>query len=182
MTVFPQFDVYVGDIRPVSFSFAPPGWALCQGQTLAIKSNEELFSVIGTTYGGDGITTFCLPNLCSRAMVATGPTTGVKGAINYTLGETGGEEVNVLGPENLPAHSHKVSSGTDLPPQPGPHPYFGPVVAQGMMSYADDSQTPTMLDPDTLSSTGAGLGVANIQPYLVINYIIAVVGLFPHRG
>lgn len=163
-------EAYVGEIRRVSFNFAPRGWALCNGQLMQISQNQALFSLLGTNYGGDGRTTFALPDLRGRAPIHAGQTPW--------RGEVGGQEQVALNVQNLPAHSHvpQVSSAaaTATSPQGGHwastgQPAFGADVA-GVVNAA------------AVSVSGQSQPHENRPPYVVINYIIALSGIYPSRN
>jgi microcystin-dependent protein len=167
-------DPYVGEIRIVGFTFAPQGWAMCNGQTLPISQNVALFSLLGTTYGGDGVTTFQLPNLQGRVAIHQG--TGV-GLPTVVIGESAGSVNASLLAQNLPQHTHPIPASNDLGTTDSPG---GAVVAKGG-SYATPTDQAT-----TAASSGLNTGSAlpfNVQnPYLVVNFIIALVGIFPTRS
>jgi len=162
---------FLAEIRMTSFGFAPKGWALCNGQLLPINQNQALFSLLGTTYGGDGRVTFALPDLRGRAPIDDGA--------GFTLGERGGEQAHTLSVSELPAHNHAGG----LPANPtaatagtgpgsnrfasGPaHPYRLP--AAGSQSV-----------PGTTQSIGGTQAHPNMQPFLTINFVIALQGIFP---
>ncbi len=157
---------FIGQVMMFGGNFAPRGWALCDGQLLSINSNSALFSILGTTYGGDGRTTFALPDL--RGRVAIGPRTG-PGLSNYNLGQSGGVEAVTLTTAQIPAHSH------DLEVQ---HP-----VTEGTTAYAGAEEDNTQATgTEVTNSTGGGQSHENRQPYLVVNYIIALQGTYPSRS
>ena len=173
-------DAFLGEIRLMSFPFAPKGWMYCQGQFLPIGANQALFSLLGTTYGGDGRNTFALPDLRGRAVVGTGSGPGLS---PYAQGDQGGKEVVVLQPTQIPPHTHafngtvKTGGAAELasPSQGFP--------AQGTATQFTTG-TPTMpLNPATLTGTLGPTGNSqphdNQQPSLVLNYAIATVGTFP---
>ncbi|MGN6398641.1 MAG: phage tail protein [Mucilaginibacter sp.] len=198
----------IGEVRIFAATFAPRTWAYCQGQLLAIRSNTALFSILGTQYGGDGVTTFALPNLASRAMVGTGQGPGLS---QYDNGDmTGTENVTLLQSE-LPAHTHAttVTPGTGgtgqatlngvngLAGQAGPG---GGLIGQDTthnVSMFASSGTPVAMDSGsivvtkvqaqpvtgvTLAPAGSTLPHNNIQPSLALNYIICMQGVFPSRN
>jgi microcystin-dependent protein len=165
---------YVGEIRMVGFSFPPSGWALCQGQTLPISENETLFQLIGTTYGGDGETTFNLPNLASRVPIHQG--TGPSGT-TYVLAEMAGEEQVTLTTQQMPTHNHQLAATTNIANETGPDQN---VLAQSSAAKMYIQDTPTaQLAPNTISVDGGSQPHENMQPFLVINYIISLFGIFP---
>lgn len=161
---------YIGEIRRVAFNFAPVGWALCNGQTLPIADNEALFALIGTTYGGDGVTTFALPNLQGRAAVSQG--------IGHQLGLTGGEDHHVLTQNEMPVHTHgaQVSSGaaTASSPQGG---YWAATAQPGYGTGPEVNMAGS-----AVQASGAGLPHENRPPFQVVNHIICLWGIFPSRN
>jgi microcystin-dependent protein len=157
---------FIGEIRAAGWNLVPRGWALCNGQLLGIPQNQALFSILGTAYGGDGVTTFALPNLQGRVPVGAGNA--------VQLGESAGEtQVTLLTPQ-LPSHEHSASAssaaGGEDPTNQGPAAAkaYGPMAALNTMA------------PQALSPAGGTQPHENMQPYLTINYIIALVGIFPN--
>lgn len=163
---------YVGEIRSVGFNFAPAGWFLCQGQTLAIANYEVLFNLLGTTYGGNGTTTFLLPNLCGRTPIHQ----GVGGGGTYVQGQIGGTESVTLLISQIPAHTHSISV------QPGAGSATTP--ANNFLAGSNDGQYAASGTGQTgaFSSIGGSIAHSNLQPYLTVNYIIAWTGIFPTRS
>jgi len=161
---------YVGEIRMFAGNFAPAGWALCQGQILAISENDVLFALIGTTYGGDGQTTFALPNLASRIPVHVGP--------GFVQGQTGGVESVTLTTSQIPAHSHvplcNSGAGTNASPQ-------SDVWAALDSNVYSDVAPSVIMAPSALGSTGGSQPHDNMVPFLVINFIISLFGIFPSQ-
>ena len=168
---------FIGQVIPVPYNFAPQGWALCNGQILSIAQNTALFSLLGTNFGGDGQTNFGLPNLPGRAAICAGQGTGLS---NYILGQTGGADSVTLSLSQLAAHSHAAlafgragdtnsPSGADWA-RPATDTPYGSSTPPGAMSAA------------ATSSAGGGQPHENRQPYLVLNYIIALQGVFPARS
>jgi microcystin-dependent protein len=176
---------YIGQIMAVAFSFAPRGWALCQGQLLNISDNQSLYALIGTHFGGDGRTTFALPDL--RGRVAVGIGTGV-GLSPVDMGGRGGAEYVTLTLDQIPAHNHTVAVKNEhgtvaLPANQYLAGTFKPgrgTEAIESNSYADTQDS--TLNAQTISNTGGSQGHINMQPYLGINYIIALEGIFPSRS
>jgi microcystin-dependent protein len=169
---------YLGEIRIFGGSFAPKGWALCDGQLLSISSNTALFSILGTTYGGDGRTTFALPNLQSRVPVHWGQGPGLS---TYTIGHAAGVENVTLNQQQMPQHNHTMGTlsapgttnrpNTQLLAQPTSGNLYGPAPSDG-----------SALNQAAISMTGGNQPHANLEPYLVMNFIIAVQGIFPSRN
>lgn len=171
-------DQFVGEVRLVGFNFAPTGWALCQGQLMAISQNTALFSLLGTFYGGDGKSTFALPNL--QGCVALGAGQG-PGLSLYDIGETAGEQAVTLLTSEIPAHTHTVMAATSQNQSvPG-----GNALGQGQLIYVPDSAPLPPLTPMSIQSSataGSGLPHNNMMPYLTLNWIIALQGIFPPRS
>jgi microcystin-dependent protein len=172
---------YVGEIRMVGFNFAPTGWALCNGQILSISQNTALFSLLGTTYGGNGTQNFALPNLQGITPMHVGQGAGL--SPRY-LGETGGEPTVTLLQGQLPAHAHapqaaaSSQAGTPGPTMTfgtggrGKQPAYAPYVAASAVSMAASA----------VGMAGGNLPHNNLPPYLTVNFIIALVGVFPPRS
>jgi microcystin-dependent protein len=165
---------YVGEIRMFAGNFAPAGWMLCQGQTLPISENEVLFQLIGTTYGGDGQETFNLPDLQGRVPLHMG--TGTDG-INYQIGEKAGVETVTLTTQQIPSHTHTMIATTEIGTQNTP---AGNMLAQcsGTKAYTA-AAAGAALNGQSVTSVGGSQPHENLQPYLVINFIISLFGVFP---
>ena len=166
---------YLGTVKPFSFNYAPKGWAACNGQLLAINSNQALFSLLGTTYGGDGQTTFALPNLQGRWPLSMGN--------GYVEGETGGESAHTLLSTEMPSHAHVPIGSSDLASTGNPasaYPAAQPVSA-GITPYAGSASAPVALAGGS-STSGSSQGHENRPPFLVLNYCIALTGIFPTRS
>lgn len=161
---------YVGQLMLGSFNFAPRGYYLCNGQTLAINTNQALFSLIGTTFGGNGIQTFQLPNLQGRTPV------GVGNNINY--GEVSGEESHTLLQTEVPIHTHPLMAGAQAN-QAKPN---GAILAGLGASFYTGAANLTAMNQTILSHYGNGLPHENRQPFLVMNWCIAYSGIFPSRN
>jgi microcystin-dependent protein len=161
---------FLSEIKIVSFNFAPKGWALCNGQLLPINQNQALFSLLGTTYGGDGRVNFALPNLQGRIPTHVGG--------GFTLGERGGETAHTLNISELPAHNHVPSGSTAAPNAPSAS---GNLWATGnALLYAPASNS--NMNPAGISPTGGSQPHENMSPYLVLNFIIALQGIFPSQN
>lgn len=160
---------YVGEIRMFAGNFAPAGWMFCEGQLLPISENETLFQLIGTTYGGDGESTFALPDLRGRIPLHQGN--------SFILAETGGAEEITLTVNQIPAHSHPLlaSSGTGTSQTPQG---LVPATAQAV-SYFNLPDALTNMSPLSIASTGGSQPHTNFQPYLCVNFIISLFGIFP---
>lgn len=176
---------YIGQILMFAGNFAPRSWALCNGQLLAISSNTALFSIIGTTYGGDGRTTFALPDLRSRVAMHAGQGPGLS---TRTLGQRGGVESVTLQQSEIPSHSHSASGTQRVSSGPGDSSNpVGRVPAQLVRenAYATAPVDATLSNDSveiTLGNTGGNLPHTNIQPFLAVNYIICLFGIFPSRN
>jgi microcystin-dependent protein len=160
---------YVGEIRMFAGNFAPAGWEFCEGQLLPISENETLFQLIGTTYGGDGESTFAMPDLRGRIPIHQG--NGV------VLAETGGAEQITLTIGQIPAHSHAMLASADQnnSVNPGGNVLGAPLTATPYISLPPN----TTLSPQAVSSVGGSQPHTNFQPYLCVNFIISLFGLFP---
>jgi microcystin-dependent protein len=169
-------DQYLGEIRMVAFNFAPYGWALCNGQTMAISQNTALFSLIGTYYGGDGITTFQLPNLQSRVPIHQGQGVGLS---PYVVGQNGGTENVSLSIQQMPQHNHTIGSATTAGSNKPANNY--PADAASGNAYSAGPATGT-LNQQAVSFQGGSQPHANIQPYLCITFVIALQGIYPSRN
>jgi microcystin-dependent protein len=163
---------FIGEIRMFGGSFAPAGWAFCDGQPMPISENDALFTLIGTTYGGDGQETFNLPNLQSRVPMHA----GTQGGITYQLGEMAGVESVTLTTNQIPIHTHAyLASNTTATTQlPG-----GNIAAQGVGQIYTSANSPILLSPQSVGPTGGSQPHENLQPYLCISFIISLFGIFP---
>ena len=167
---------YVGEIRMFAGNFAPNGWMFCEGQTLPISENEVLFQLIGTTYGGDGEETFNLPNLASRVPIhmGTGP-----GGITYQIGEMAGTEQETLTTQQIPSHTHTMLGSLDPAGQQAP---TSNVVAKSTQVDLFINAVPTdAMNAQAISPVGGSQPHENCQPFLCINYIISLFGVFPSQ-
>ena len=171
-------DPFVAEIRIFGFNFAPTGWAFCDGQLLPLSQNTALFSLLGTTYGGDGKSTFALPDLQGSAPMHPGQGPGLS---LHDLGETGGSETVTLLQSEIPAHQHFMRAATQDPADVklvNPSATFG--LSQEGPLYQDTQNT--SLAPQALTPAGGNLPHTNLMPYLVLNFCIALQGVFPPRG
>lgn len=169
-------DPFVAEIRIFPFNFAPKGWAFCDGQLLPLSQNTALFSLLGTTYGGDGKSTFALPDMQSSAPMHPGQGPGLS---LHDLGEMGGSEFVTLITSEMPVHSHilSVSAQDGIEPAPAAQ-LFGKGV--GVNMYAVPGAL-TQLSPNTVAPSGGSSPHNNMQPYLTLNFNIALQGVFPPR-
>jgi microcystin-dependent protein len=166
---------YVGEIRIFAGNFAPAGWMFCDGQLLAISENETLFNLIGTTYGGDGQSTFALPNLQSRIPIHMG--NGPDGT-NYQLAEAAGVEEVTLTTQQMPKHNHAVvASGDPATQASGTNAILAAAVSQ-VMYFAATPAAPT-LNQAMITPVGGSQPHTNFQPYLCLNFIISLFGIYP---
>ena len=168
---------FLATIRLIGFNFAPVGWALCQGQTLPIAQNPALFSLLGTFFGGDGQQTFNLLDLRGRVAVGEGQGPGLS---SYAQGQTGGMETVSLNVAQAPAHTHTMMAAANVTaPNPGPGLALG-TPATAVRLYGANS--PTALSPGSIGSFGSSAPHENRQPFLALNYIIALQGIFPSQN
>ena len=159
---------YVGELRMFAGNFAPAGWMFCEGQLLPISENETLFQLIGTTYGGDGQTTFALPDLRGRIPLHMGN--------NFVLAETGGVEQITLTVSQTPAHSHPVIASNSTANSKTP---AGARFATAQGDVYTSSMTPTTMSPQSMTSTGGSQPHDNMMPFLCVSFIISLFGIFP---
>ena len=159
---------FLGEIRVMSFNFPPKGWALCNGQFLPINQNQALFSLLGTTFGGDGRVNFALPNLQGRTPIHVGS--------GHTLGERGGEQAHTLSIAELPEHTHvaQSSSVNGVAVAPG-----GGVLAQRPTHAYHGATNLVAMNPASLTNVGGSQAHLNMQPFLTLNFCIALQGIFP---
>jgi microcystin-dependent protein len=165
---------FLGEIRVVGFAFAPKGWALCNGQILSIQQNAALFSLLGTTYGGNGVTTFALPNLQGAVPIGMGQGPGLT---NRALGEVGGSNSVTLTSSQIPMHVHTARGVTAAATTSNPS---GALLAQGDLANFGSSGAVTQFG--TLASAGGNQAHENRQPYLGLTFVIALIGIFPSRS
>jgi len=158
---------FLSEIRIMSFNFPPKGWALCNGQLLPINQNQALFSLLGTTFGGDGRVNFALPDLRGRPPIHVGG--------GHTLGERGGEEAHTLSIAEIPTHQHVAQAST----QNGSTQFAtNNILAAALNLYATPANL-TSLNPTTITNTGGSQAHLNMQPFLTLSFCIALQGIFP---
>jgi microcystin-dependent protein len=163
---------YISEIKIMSFNFAPKGWAMCNGQLLPINQNQALFSLLGTTYGGNGQTNFALPNLQGRVPIHIGS--------GFTQGAAGGETAHTLVTSEMPAHTHAVNASSTAGDNPNPG---GNVLGSPLnLTYRPPDNALVLMDPKSIGSVGGSQPHDNMQPYLTLNYCIALQGVFPSRN
>lgn len=168
---------YVGEIRMFGGNFAPLGWAFCNGSLLSISENEALFTLIGTTYGGDGETTFAVPDLRGRLPVHQGA--GPDGT-TYSVGQSGGEERVTLTTNQLPNHTHPMRAAAIAGNQTSPGGHL-PANTTGVALYINDPPDGNM-NAQSIASAGGGQPHENMQPYLPLSFIISLFGFFPSQN
>ena len=161
---------FIGEIRMFAGNFAPVGWAFCNGAVIPISQNDALFNLIGTTYGGDGQSTFALPNLQSSVPVHVGP--------GFALGQTGGAETVTLTTSQIPAHSHVPQANSAPGTQAGPS---GGAWAESTLDQFSSSSPSVNMSPTALGSSGGSQPHDNMVPFLVINFILSLFGIFPSQ-
>jgi microcystin-dependent protein len=164
---------FLSEIKIMSFNFPPKGWAFCNGQFLPISQNQALFSLLGTTYGGNGQTTFALPNLRGQVPIHFGA--------GFTLGQTGGQEAHTITQSEMPAHTHLVTaSANDAVAVVSTNNYLARTTAANV--YRDQASNLTTLNAASISAVGGSQPHTNMQPYLVLNFCIALQGIFPSQN
>ena len=176
---------YIGIVKLFAGNFAPRGWAFCNGQLLSIAQNTALFSILGTTYGGDGRTTFALPNLNGRVPVGTGQSTA---GSNYTLGEMAGQENVTLTQTQIPQHTHSLQANAgvgSVNTAANNFPAGGQVqIERGSPVIPTNSFATsggTQMNPQAIGVAGGSQPHSNMQPFLAMNYIICMMGIYPPR-
>ncbi len=177
---------FLGELRLMSFNFAPRGWAQCNGQILPINQNQALFSLLGTMYGGNGTVNFALPNLQGRSVIHVGN--------GFTQGQVGGEEAHTLSITEMPTHNHvaQASNTVALASAAGITPTNTKAVAQGLVAQGGGATTPALIygtgapgstmSSDTISNAGGSQGHENRQPFTVLTWCMALQGIFPSQN
>src|ERR1051325_4333628 len=175
-------DPFVAEIRIFPFNFAPKGWAFCDGQLLPISQNTALFSLLGTTYGGDGKSTFALPNMQGNAPIHTGGNQPGPGLSTYDLGEMGGTPTVTLLESEIPVHSHTFSANAVAGDTNSPAPTVSLARATNATPYKPDQSTNLVnFAFQAVGPAGGSLPHNNMMPYLTLNFCIALQGIFPAR-
>jgi microcystin-dependent protein len=168
---------YIGEIRMFAGNFAPAGWAFCDGSLQAISENEALFNLIGTTYGGDGQSTFALPNLQSRIPVHMGQGPGLS---MYNIGESGGVEQVTLTTQQLPQHNHSLLALTNIANQPNPS---GNLIGESTkVDLFFDVNPVNAMNTGTITPVGGSQPHDNVMPFLCISFIISLFGIYPTQN
>jgi len=172
-------DPYVAEIRIFAGTFAPRGWAFCNGQLLPIAQNTALFSLIGTTYGGDGRTTTALPNLEGRAPMHAGNGPGLT---SRRLGQRGGSEMSNLSAAQMPSHTHQLNVSSSKAEEDGVNTAPGHATGEVEPNEPIYQSVQNLVSMHALPNAGGGQPHNNMQPYLALNFIIALVGVYPSRA
>lgn len=167
---------FLAEVRMVGFNFAPRGWAFCDGQILPINQNQSLYSLLGTTYGGDGRTSFALPDLRGRTPIHVGRSNGGQ---SHTLGQKSGEETHTLSVNELPNHDHVLRASSSVG---GTNRPSGNILARTPSEIYRDATNLASMRSGTVANVGGGQAHDNMQPYLAVNFCIALQGLFPSRN
>lgn len=162
---------FLAEIKIISWNFAPQGWAFCNGQLLPINQNQALFSILGTMYGGNGQTNFALPDLRGRIPMHIGN--------GHLEGQVGGEENHTLSLQEMPAHNHFINSSSTIGGLPGPA--NNDLAGNSTSPYSDQNPNAVM-NPLGVTNVGGSQPHSNMSPYLTLNFIIALIGIFPSRN
>lgn len=164
---------HLGEIQWIAFDYAPRGWAFCNGQLLPINQNQALFSLLGTYYGGDGRVNFALPDLRGRVIV---------GANGSWPGQRGGEQAHTITHNEMPPHTHRYAVSDHRGTTPDPGGAAGAFLASGETAYTAPAAANGVFHPAAVGNAGGSQPHTNMQPYLTLNAVIALVGLFPSRS
>jgi len=166
---------FLAEIRIVGFNFAPRGWAFCDGQILPINQNQSLYSLLGTTYGGDGRTSFALPDLRGRTPIHVGASNGT----SHSLGQKSGAETHTLSAAEMPQHDHTLQASANPGTSPIP---TGQLLGRSTNQAYHEAANLTAMHPQSVANVGGGQAHENMQPWLAVNFCIALQGLFPSRN
>jgi microcystin-dependent protein len=172
-------DPYVAEIRMVGFNFAPRGWALCNGQLMSISQNTALFSLLGTQYGGNGQTTFALPNLQGAAPMHQGQGPGLTDRV---VGELGGSGTVTLNQSEMPAHNHTAMANAEGATSSNPQNTIWTTVSRTAAPPYGPATNLQQMSPMAIAVSGGSQAHTNMQPYLTVNFVIALEGVFPPRS
>lgn len=170
-------NAYIGEVRMIGFTFEPKNWAFCDGRLLSIAQNTALFSILGTTYGGDGRTTFALPDLRGRAPIHSGTGNGLS---SIDLGQMSGSSTVTLTTQNIPSHSHLIN-GTTTDGTSGNPTGNIPANTKLLDKEYSNAAPNTLMNTSMIQPTGQNTPVNNMQPYTAVNYVICLSGIFPPR-
>jgi microcystin-dependent protein len=170
-------DPILGQIQQFGFDFAPRGWQTCEGQILSISTNSALYSLLGVTYGGDGVSTFALPDLRGRTIINQGQGPGT---VNYTMGQKGGQENATISMASMPAHVHNVAIGVNT--ANGEEATPTAVRAAKASSFSEDVTAGASLGGVNVTTVGAATPVPVRDPYIVVSHCVAIQGIFPSRN
>jgi microcystin-dependent protein len=162
---------FIAEIKIISWNFPPKGWAFCNGQHLPINQNQAMFSIVGTMYGGNGQTTFGLPDQRGRTPIHVGP--------GFTEGQAGGQEFHTVTESEMPAHNHFLNAVSEVGDTTNP---TGAFLARSATEPYRGLTSPTTMQPASISGFGGSQAHENRQPYLVLNFVIALIGVFPSRN
>jgi len=171
-------DQYIGQMMQVPYNFCPMGWLMADGALVSIAQYDTLFALYGTTFGGDGVNTFALPDMRGRVPIGIGQGTG--GISNYILGERGGVETQTLTTNTMPAHSHSVQATSSFGDLPGPGGKFLAADNTGVNKYHDGPPNKTM-SPSMLTPSGGSMPFDILSPYLAMRWCVAMEGIFPSQ-
>jgi microcystin-dependent protein len=172
-------DQFVGEVRAFPFNFPPTGWALCNGQLLSIAQNTALFSLLGTQFGGDGRTNFALPNLQGNVPLDFGQGPGLT---PYNMGDSSGVSAVTLLNSQMPAHNHNANCNSGLGNKPKPNGSYWASDAAGILSEYAAAPDGSQMDPQAIALAGGSQPHNNMQPYLTLNFCIALQGIYPARS
>ena len=170
-------DSFIGSIDMVGFNFAPKGWATCDGQLLPINQNQALFSLLGTTYGGNGVTTFALPDLRGRVPIHQGQGPGLS---SYVMGQRAGEENHTLIANEIPIHNHSLAVNTNAGTSDNPAGNYMASNSEGIKQYSNSAGSNA--NSASIGNAGGNQPHNNMPPYLCVNFVIALQGIFPSRN
>ena len=170
---------FLGQITLFGGNFAPRGFALCSGQFLAIAQNDALFALIGTTYGGDGVTSFALPDMRGRLPVHAGQGPGLS---NYIIGQSGGSETVTLAVTQIPSHTHTTSGSSASGSAADPSNGFWAAEPTADVAQFSNAAPGASMSPAAVSNSGGSQPHENLQPFLCVNFVIAIEGIFPSRN
>ncbi|KZL12671.1 Phage Tail Collar Domain protein [Pseudovibrio axinellae] len=168
---------FLAEVRIMGFNFAPRGWAFCDGQILPINQNQSLYSLLGTTYGGDGVTSFALPDFRGRTPIHVGASNG----IFHSQGQKSGQETHTLSSAEMPQHRHSFYASTEPGATITPQGNYLAKAPAGLDTYTEPENLKAM-HASSVSASGGGQAHENMQPYLALTYCIALQGLFPSRN